>query len=329
RRHARVPGEEVRQEEHLVPGRPRHPGPHPGVARDRQRRHHELGGRASREDPQLPARPPEPADQGQRDVQDHGRAPREPAVPRRRSRDHRGHRLLPLHRHGGRGRHRPQAVSQHPEVDRSGEEGARLHPDAGDSRGGLIPESRSPEAEDMLTRVSQNKCFGGVQSVFRHEAKETGCPMRFGLFLLPQAQAGRVPVLYWLSGLSCTEENFIIKAGAQRVAAELGLAIVVPDTSPRGVRNPGDDASYDFGLGAGFYVDATEMPWASNYRMYSYVTEELPRLVAEKFPVDAERVGIFGHSMGGDGALTVALKNPQKYRSLSAFAPIASPMRCP
>ncbi|TMB39725.1 MAG: S-formylglutathione hydrolase [Deltaproteobacteria bacterium] len=181
----------------------------------------------------------------------------------------------------------------------------------------------------MLTRVSQNKCFGGVQSVFRHEAKETGCPMRFGLFLPPQAQAGRVPVLYWLSGLSCTEENFIIKAGAQRVAAELGLAIVVPDTSPRGVRNPGDDASYDFGLGAGFYVDATEMPWASNYRMYSYVTEELPRLVAEKFPVDAERVGIFGHSMGGHGALTVALKNPQKYRSLSAFAPIASPMRCP
>ncbi|MFL5293042.1 MAG: S-formylglutathione hydrolase [Myxococcales bacterium] len=181
----------------------------------------------------------------------------------------------------------------------------------------------------MLTRVSQNKCFGGVQNVFRHEAKETGCPMRFGLFLPPQAQAGRVPVLYWLSGLSCTEENFIIKAGAQRVAAELGLAIVVPDTSPRGVRNPGDDANYDFGLGAGFYVDATEMPWASNYRMYSYVTAELPRLVEEQFPVDAARVGIFGHSMGGHGALTVALKNPQKYRSVSAFAPIAAPMRCP
>ena len=146
--------------------------------------------------------------------------------------------------------------------------------------------------------------------------------LRFGLFLPPQAQAGSVPVLYWLSGLSCTEENFIIKGGAQRVAAEVGLAIVVPDTSPRGVRNPGDDESYDFGLGAGFYLDATEAPWARNYRMYSYVTAELPRLVEEQFPVDAERVGIFGHSMGGHGAITVALKNPQKYRSLSAFAPI-------
>ena len=181
----------------------------------------------------------------------------------------------------------------------------------------------------MLTPVSQNKSFGGVQSVFRHEAAETSCPMRFGLFLPPQAQAGRVPVLYWLSGLSCTEENFIIKAGAQRVAAELGLAIVTPDTSPRGIKNPGDDASYDFGVGAGFYVDATEMPWARNYRMCSYVSAELPRLVAEQFPVDAERVGIFGHSMGGHGALTIALKNPGNYRSLSAFAPIASPMRCP
>lgn len=181
----------------------------------------------------------------------------------------------------------------------------------------------------MLTRVSQQKCFGGVQSVFRHEAKETGCPMRFGLFLPPQAQAGRVPVLYWLSGLSCTEENFVVKAGAQRVAAELGLAIVTPDTSPRGVRNPGDDESYDFGLGAGFYVDATEMPWARNYRMYSYVSAELPALVAEQFPVDAGRVGIFGHSMGGHGALTIALKNPGQYRSLSALAPICAPMRCP
>lgn len=181
----------------------------------------------------------------------------------------------------------------------------------------------------MLTPVSQNRSFGGVQGVFRHDAAETGCPMRFGLFLPPQAQAGRVPVLYWLSGLSCTEENFVVKAGAQRVAAELGLAIVTPDTSPRGVRNPGDEASYDFGLGAGFYVDATEMPWARNYRMYSYVSAELPRLVAEEFPVDPQRVGIFGHSMGGHGALTVALKNPGKYRSLSAFAPIASPMRCP
>jgi len=181
----------------------------------------------------------------------------------------------------------------------------------------------------VVTRVSQNKCFGGMQNVFRHEAKETGCPMRFGLFLPPQAQAGRVPVLYWLSGLGSTEENFIIKAAAQRVAAELGLAIVTPDTSPRGIRNPGDDESYDFGLGAGFYVDATRMPWASNYRMYSYVSAELPRLVAEQFPVNAERAGIFGHSMGGHGALTIALKNAGRFRSMSALAPSSSPMRCP
>jgi S-formylglutathione hydrolase len=181
----------------------------------------------------------------------------------------------------------------------------------------------------MFTLVSQSKCFGGVQSVYRHDAAETGCPMRVGLFLPPQAQAGRVPVLYWLSGLSCTEENFVVKAGAQRVAAELGLAIVTPDTSPRGVRNPGDDASYDFGLGAGFYVDATEEPWARNYRMASYVAAELPRLVAEEFPVDAGRTGISGHSMGGHGAITLALKHPETFRSLSALAPIASPMRCP
>src|SRR5690242_2376714 len=181
----------------------------------------------------------------------------------------------------------------------------------------------------MVEQVSQSKCFGGVQSVYRHDAAETGCPMRFGLFLPPQAQAGRVPVLYWLSGLSCTEENFVVKAGAQRVAAELGLAIVTPDTSPRGVRNPGDDASYDFGLGAGFYVDATVEPWARNYRMASYVAAELPRLVAEQFPVDAGRTGLFGHSMGGHGAITLALKHPATFRSLSALAPIASPMRCP
>jgi S-formylglutathione hydrolase len=181
----------------------------------------------------------------------------------------------------------------------------------------------------MVEQVSQSRCFGGVQSVYRHDAAETRCPMRFGLFLPPQAQAGRVPVLYWLSGLSCTEENFVVKAGAQRVAAELGLAIVTPDTSPRGVRNPGDDASYDFGLGAGFYVDATEEPWARNYRMASYVAAELPRLVAEHFPVDAGRTGLFGHSMGGHGAITLALKHPETFRSLSALAPIASPMRCP
>jgi S-formylglutathione hydrolase len=153
--------------------------------------------------------------------------------------------------------------------------------------------------------------------------------MRFGVFLPPQAGKARVPVLYWLSGLTCTEENFIIKAGAQRAAAELGIALVVPDTSPRGLAIPGEDASYDFGLGAGFYVDATEPPWSRGYQMYSYVTEELPRTIAEKFPIDRERTGIFGHSMGGHGALTLALKNPDRYRSVSAFAPICSPMCCP
>jgi S-formylglutathione hydrolase len=180
-----------------------------------------------------------------------------------------------------------------------------------------------------LTKVSGSRCFGGTQSVYSHEARETGCAMRFGVFLPPQAEAQRVPVLYWLSGLTCTEENFIVKAGAQRVAAELGLAVVAPDTSPRGLNIPGEAESYDFGLGAGFYVDATQPPWSRGYRMYSYVARELPELVAAEFPVEAARTGIFGHSMGGHGALTIALKNPQRYKSVSAFAPIASPMRCP
>jgi S-formylglutathione hydrolase len=180
-----------------------------------------------------------------------------------------------------------------------------------------------------LTKVSGSRCFGGTQGVYSHEARETGCVMRFGVFLPPQAEAGAVPMLYWLSGLTCTEENFIVKAGAQRVAAELGLALVVPDTSPRGLKIPGEGESYDFGLGAGFYVDATQAPWSRGYRMYSYVTKELFELVAAEFPVDSRRAGVFGHSMGGHGALTVALKNPQQYKSVSAFAPIASPMRCP
>lgn len=153
--------------------------------------------------------------------------------------------------------------------------------------------------------------------------------MRFGVFLPPQARLHRVPTLYWLSGLTCTEENFIVKAGAQRVAAELGIALVVPDTSPRGLGIPGETASYDFGVGAGFYVDATRSPWAQGYRMYSYVATELPELVAAAFPVDPSRAGICGHSMGGHGALTIALRNPHAYRCVSALAPICSPMRCP
>ena len=184
-------------------------------------------------------------------------------------------------------------------------------------------------SETTIKAVTQNLCFGGVQSVYTHASQETRCVMRFGVFLPPQAASGRVPVLYWLSGLTCTEENFIVKAGAQRVAAALGLAIVVPDTSPRGLGIPGEGDSYDFGLGAGFYVDATEAPWSRGYRMYSYVTQELAADVAATFPVDPNRAGIFGHSMGGHGALTIALKNPGQYKSVSAFAPIASPMRCP
>ena len=180
-----------------------------------------------------------------------------------------------------------------------------------------------------ITKVSRNKCFGGVQAVYSHASRETGSVMRFGMFLPPQAETRAVPVLYWLSGLTCTEENFIVKAGAQRVAAELGLAIVAPDTSPRGLNIPGEGESYDFGLGAGFYVDATQAPWSRGYRMYSYVAKELPGLVEAEFAVDPARTGIFGHSMGGHGALTIALKNPDRYKSVSAFAPISSPMRSP
>ncbi len=153
--------------------------------------------------------------------------------------------------------------------------------------------------------------------------------MKFGVFTPPQAAHGNVPVLYYLAGLTCNEETFMIKAGAQRVAAELGLMLVTPDTSPRGVTLPGDSDSWDFGVAAGFYLDAVEQPWARHYRMYSYLTSELPTLIAEHFPADTQRQGIFGHSMGGHGALTIGLKNPNQYQSISAFAPIAAPMHCP
>ena len=177
--------------------------------------------------------------------------------------------------------------------------------------------------------VSQARSFGGTQGVYSHESAQTGTVMRFGMYLPPAAEKGPVPVLFFLAGLTCTEENFVIKAGAQRVAAELGIAIVTPDTSPRGLNYPGDSASYDFGVGAGFYVDATEAPWSNGYRMYSYITEELFALISGGFAVDARRAGIFGHSMGGHGALTIGLKNPDKFKTISAFAPIVSPTRCP
>jgi S-formylglutathione hydrolase len=181
-------------------------------------------------------------------------------------------------------------------------------------------------AED-LTTLKQHRCFGGIQGVYRHQSSATRCAMEFAVYEPPHAARAHVPVLYWLSGLTCTWANFTEKAGAQRYAAEHGLIIVAPDTSPRGVDLPGADAAYDFGSGAGFYVDATLEPWAAHYRMYSYVTAELPALVSANFPTDAGRQGIFGHSMGGHGALICALKNPDRYKSLSAFAPISSATR--
>ncbi len=181
-----------------------------------------------------------------------------------------------------------------------------------------------------LEILKQHRLHGGWQRVYAHQAKETDCRMEFAVYTPPQAESDdKLPVLYWLSGLTCTWANFTEKAGAQRYAAEHGLILVAPDTSPRGVNIPGEDESYDFGSGAGFYVDATEEPWAAHYRMYGYITEELPALINENFPVDEARAGIFGHSMGGHGALTIALKNPDKYKSVSAFAPISAPMRCP
>jgi S-formylglutathione hydrolase len=180
-----------------------------------------------------------------------------------------------------------------------------------------------------LTTLEEHRCHGGVQGVYRHDSSATQCAMEFAVYVPPQAEQGKVPVLYWLSGLTCTWANFTEKAGVQRHAAAHGLIVVAPDTSPRGIGLPGEDDAYDFGSGAGFYVDATVMPWARHYRMYTYVTQELPALIEASLPVDRERRGIFGHSMGGHGALICALKNPERYRSLSAFAPISAPMRCP
>ncbi|MGQ3889563.1 S-formylglutathione hydrolase [Legionella sp. CNM-1927-20] len=177
--------------------------------------------------------------------------------------------------------------------------------------------------------IEEHLCFGGLQRVYAHQSITAQCTMRFGLFLPPQAAKHKVPVLYWLSGLTCNEQNFITKAGAQRVAAKLGLALVVPDTSPRGINLPGDQDSYDFGVGAGFYIDAIQTPWSKHYRMATYIQEELPTLLQKFAPFDKEACGIFGHSMGGHGALTLALKNPEQYRSVSAFAPICAPSQCP
>lgn len=180
-----------------------------------------------------------------------------------------------------------------------------------------------------MNLLSEHGCFGGVQGFHAHDSVVVGLPMRFSLFLPPQARAGRVPLLVYLAGLTCTEETFPMKAGAQRLASELGLALLAPDTSPRGAKLPGEADSWDFGVGAGFWLDATQEPWSRHWRMASWLLDELLPLVTRDFDVDGERVGIFGHSMGGHGALTLALRHPGRFRSVSAFAPIAAPMRCP
>ncbi|GGW30479.1 S-formylglutathione hydrolase [Gemmobacter lanyuensis] len=175
-----------------------------------------------------------------------------------------------------------------------------------------------------MKTVSENRCFGGVQGVYTHASDTTGCDMTFGLFLPEEAERGPVPVIWYLSGLTCTHENAMVKAGAQKWAAEAGVALVFPDTSPRGADVPNDEA-YDLGQGAGFYVNATEKPWSTHFRMWDYVTEELPRILFNAFPVAEERQSITGHSMGGHGALTIAMSFPGRFRSVSAFAPISNP----
>jgi S-formylglutathione hydrolase len=180
-----------------------------------------------------------------------------------------------------------------------------------------------------METLSEHACFGGVQGFYLHRSSTTGTPMKFGVFVPPQASQGPVPALFYLAGLTCTEETFAMKAGAQAHAAQHGLMLVMPDTSPRGTGLEGADADWDFGTGAGFYLDATQAPWNRHWRMESYVTQELRALVLEQFNGRADRVGIFGHSMGGHGALTLALRQPGLYQSVSALAPIAAPMRCP
>lgn len=181
-----------------------------------------------------------------------------------------------------------------------------------------------------IENLSRNKSFGGWHEQHSHSSSSLNCQMRFAVYLPPQAAAGRrLPVLYWLSGLACTDENFMQKAGAHRIAAELGIVIVAPDTSPRGDEVADDpEGAYDLGKGAGFYVNATEPPWRPHYQMYDYVARELPALIEATFPVSEQRA-IAGHSMGGHGALVVALRNPERYCSVSAFSPISNPMNCP
>jgi len=180
----------------------------------------------------------------------------------------------------------------------------------------------------MLKTLSEHRCFGGVQRFVEHVSDTIGLPMRFSVFLPAQAAHGPVPAVMYLAGLTCNEETFMSKAGAQRVAADLGLALIAPDTSPRGANLAGESASWDFGVGAGFYLDATEAPWSTHWRMESYLIDELLPLVGTALPIDRQRLGIFGHSMGGHGALTLALRHPGVFRSVSALAPICAPTQC-
>ncbi|MBT3557322.1 MAG: S-formylglutathione hydrolase [Rhodospirillales bacterium] len=179
-----------------------------------------------------------------------------------------------------------------------------------------------------VTTITENTCFGGVQGVYAHMSDQLGCEMRFSVFKPAESVSEPRPVVFWLSGLTCTEENFTVKAGAQRYAAEHGLVVVAPDTSPRGDDVP-DDEAFDFGKGAGFYLNATEAPWSTHFHMYDYITGELPALIFKNFPARADAQGIMGHSMGGHGALTIGLKNPDTYTSISAFSPIVAPMQVP
>ena len=179
-----------------------------------------------------------------------------------------------------------------------------------------------------IKTISENKCFNGIQKILSHDSDVLNCNMQFSLFLPPKAEQEPCAIVFWLSGLTCSEENFTVKAGAQKYAAEQNLIVVGPDTSPRGNNVP-DDEAYDFGQGAGFYLNATKEPWAENFHMYDYITDELPSLVFENFPARKDSQGIMGHSMGGHGALTIALKNPNTYRSVSAFSPIVAPTQCP
>jgi S-formylglutathione hydrolase len=181
----------------------------------------------------------------------------------------------------------------------------------------------------MLTIQSEQRCFDGTIGFYSHASSAIGAAMRFSVYLPPQSRSAKLPVLYYLAGLTCTEETFMIKAGALRLAAELGLILVAPDTSPRGLGLPGEDDAWDFGTGAGFYLDAEAEPWRRHYRMYSYVVDELPTLIEANFHARIDRSGIFGHSMGGHGALVIALKNPARYQSVSAFAPISNPAAVP